>query len=190
MSQQNRDQLASQIESILFVHGDPLQLKKISKFLECSLEDMEDAIGILEAHYDSPCRGLALMRKDDTITLVTRSENASIVRKFTNKDINAQLSNALLEVMSIVAYRCPVTRQEIEYIRGVNCGSALRNLLIRGLIEKVHHSEDKRAFLYRPASLFFETIGITNITQLPQYEKLSRDSRLVSTEDEEAKIWK
>lgn len=190
MNQQNIEQLASQLESILFVHGDPLRLKKISKFLECSLEDVEEAIQVLCAQYDSPSRGLSVVRKDDTIALVTRSENASIVRKFTTKDINAPLSNALLEVMSIVAYRSPVTRQEIEYIRGVNCGSALRNLLIRGLIEKVNHSEDKRAFFYRPASLFFETIGITNITQLPQYEKLSRDPRLVSTEDEEAKIWK
>jgi segregation and condensation protein B len=188
MNQQKIEQLAGQLESILFVHGDPLSLKKISKFLECSLDDIEGAINILYTQYESPYRGLALVRKDDTIVLVTRSENASLVRKFTHKDINTPLSSALLEVVSIVAYRSPVTRQEIEYIRGVNCGSALRNLLIRGLIEKVHHSEDKRAFLYRPAPLFFETLGITNITQLPQYEKLSRDPRLVSTEDEEAKV--
>jgi segregation and condensation protein B len=188
MNQKNTEQLASQLESILFVYGEPLSLKRISQFLECSFDDVEEAVGILCSQYNLSCRGLALVRKDDTLLLVTRSENASIVRKFTNRDINTPLSNALLEVMSIVAYRSPVTRQEIEYIRGVNCGSALRNLLIRGLIEKVHHSDDKRAFLYRPASLFFETIGITNITQLPQYEKLSRDPRLVSTEDEEAKI--
>jgi len=169
---------ASVVESVLFVHGDPCTRKQLCNFLSCKEDILEEVLQVVRASYQREESGLSLIEKDDTLTLVTRSENAPFIQKMIYKDIYAPLSPALQEVLALVAYRSPITRQTIDHIRGVNSSFALRNLLIRGLIERVNEEEDDRAYRYRPTSLFLESVGLTSLDQLPQYEEVSKNVRL------------
>lgn len=179
-------QLSSLLESIFFVCGEPVTRKKLEKLTQCSKEDLDSALVELESRYESKKSGLSLVEKDDTLILVTKSRNAPIIEKLVRKDIDTPLSSNLMEVLSVVAYRAPVSKQEIDYIRGVNSLSALRNLMIRGLIERIDHPENNKTFLYRPTSLFLESIGLTSLKKLPDYDELQKDSRLLDNKTENA----
>lgn len=172
--------LKSVIESLLFISGEPIRISKLSKIIEVSKEDMENAIMMLVAEYASSGRGIAIIRKEDEIQMATNPDNAEFVDKIVKSDLQETLSNASLEVLSIIAYRGPITRTEIEAIRGVNCTYTLRNLLMRGLIERTENQKDLRGYVYNISFEFLKKLGIENIKKLPDYETLSRDERINS----------
>ncbi|QQS61452.1 MAG: SMC-Scp complex subunit ScpB [Candidatus Moraniibacteriota bacterium] len=186
MDEQNCNRLVSALESILFISGDPISKKKLMKLIDVTQEDLEEILENLEMRCSRAESGLSLIEKDDTLVLVTKAKNAPLVEKLMKKDVETPLSSSLLEVLSIVAYRAPVSRQEIEYIRGANCTFALRNLLVRGLIQKVDHPQNNRVFFYGPTSLFLESVGLTSLKQLPDYEELQKDPRLIRDGDGDA----
>jgi segregation and condensation protein B len=90
------------------------------------------------------------------------------------------LSKAALEVLSIVAYKGPISRAEIESIRGVNCSFTLRSLMMRGLLERIDNPKDGRGYLYKISFEFMKKLGIESIDKLPDYKELSQDSRIES----------
>ncbi|MBU6415298.1 SMC-Scp complex subunit ScpB, partial [Patescibacteria group bacterium] len=164
--------LVSSIESILFVSGEPVSSEKLKKICNASEEDVENALEKLRADYEN--RGIALIQKENKWQLATAPANAHIIEQMVKSEFTEELSRAGLETLTIVAYRGPLTRAAVEYIRGVNSVFTLRNLLMRGLIERVENPKDARSYLYSVSFDFMKTLGITRLQDLPRYEELQK----------------
>lgn len=160
------------IESLLFVSGEPVALKNIARLLDISADEVEKSVEDLSKEYKEN-RGLKILNKDGEVQLVTSPENSEFVAKFMKRDMEQDLSRAALETLSIIAYRGPISRPAIEEIRGVNSSFSLRNLLLRGLIERVDNQKDKRSFLYKISFDFLKLLGVQKNEDLPDYENLN-----------------
>lgn len=170
----------SAIESILFMSGEPLSVARLVTVLEISEEEVLRGLEGLMKKYEAPAGGLSLVRKDDQVQLVTKSENAPFIENFTKSAMQESLSKPALEVLSVIAYRGPIARSEIEAIRGVNCNVTLRNLMMRELIERKENEDDARGYLYSISFQFLKELGLQSAADLPDYESLMHDDRLVS----------
>jgi len=163
-------QLESKIEGLLFYKGEDVQIKKLAELLKVRVEEIEEALNNLEISLSN--RGLVIVRKDDSVVLGISSELSPIIESIRKEEITKELSKASLDTLAIILYRNGVTRSEIDYIRGVNSSFIIRNLLVRGLIEKIVDPKDSRRFLYSPTFETLSFMGITSINQLPNYEEV------------------
>ena len=171
--------LISVLESLLFVSGEPLSFARLSKILKISDDEVAQSIQKLAEKYERDAEsGIQLIIKDKKAMLTTKPENVSFVEELTKSALQENLSKAASEVLSIIAYRSPITRAEIEAIRGVNCSFTLRNLLLRDLIERRGNTQDARGYVYLPTFKFLQSLGMKNIAELPDYKTLSQDERL------------
>ena len=176
--QMEQDKIKSIVESVLFVSGEPVKIARLVKITGASKPEVENAIMMLQTEYAG--RGLALVRKEDEVQLATNPENAEYVDDLVKSEIQENLSKAALEVLSIVAYRGPISRIDVEAIRGVNCTFTLRTLLMRGLLERVENPKDNRSFLYKISFDFLKKLGVDDVGKLPDFETLSKDERIDS----------
>jgi segregation and condensation protein B len=163
-------ELEAKIEGLLFYKGEDVQIKKLAELLNVSIEEIEESLKKLEQSLSG--RGLVLVRKDDSVVLGITSELSSLIESIRKEEIGKELSKASLETLSIVLYKNGVARSEIDYIRGVNSSFILRNLLVRGLIEKIVDPKDSRRFLYRPTFDTLSFMGVTSVNQLPNYDEV------------------
>jgi len=170
----DQEKLKSIVESALFVSGEPVRISKIAEISGAPVPEVENAIMILQGEYGRK-RGLVIIKKDSSVQMATSPENSDIVTQLVKSEIQEGLSRAALEVISIVAYRGPITRSNIEAIRGVNSSFTLRTLLIRGLLERVDNAGDSRAYLYKISFEFLRKLGLSSAEKLPDWETLSRD---------------
>jgi segregation and condensation protein B len=168
--------LKSQIESLLFISGSPFAAEKIAKILEAKKEDVEKALADLQDDSKRENRGAQIAALDGKYQMVTNPENSKLVEGFLKEEVIGELTRPQLETLTIVAYRGPISKIELEQIRGVNCGLILRNLLIRGLIEQKANKEGADGYLITHE--FLRYLGITDTKDLPDYEKLNRDKNL------------
>ena len=169
----------SALESVLFVSEGPVSVSRLSEILSIGEEEVGKAIDMLHEEYAKNDRGLLLIGKDGNILLSTKAQNAPFVERYLSIEREGPLSRAALETLSIIAYRGPLGRADIEAIRGVNSTVTLRNLLLRGLIERKGNPDDARGYLYEPSLAFLESIGLSQLSELPDYDILSRDERLL-----------
>lgn len=174
-----QDKLKSIIESVLFISGEPVKISRLEKITGSSKPEIENAIMMMQNDY-SAGRGLVLIKKEEDVQLATNPENASFIDDLVKSEIQENLSKAALEVLSIVAYRGPISRLDVEAIRGVNCTFTLRSLLMRGLLERVENPKDNRGYLYKVSFEFLKKLGLDNINKLPDFEALSKDERIDS----------
>ena len=159
------EQLASHLVAVLFASGDPLSLEVVARALDASLEETEGALRLLR---DQPPLGLRVQRQGDELELVTDPASARFVEALLGVDRPVKLSRAALETLSIVAYRQPATRGEVEAIRGVNSDSAVTTLLNRGLIAEVGRRETVgRPALYGTTPEFLQHLGLNSLDNLP-----------------------
>ena len=172
--------LQSAIESILFIAGEPLSVQRLVKITGQPKVHVENALMTLRTFYAAPEKGIMLITKDDEVQLATKAENAHLVRTFVTAETEGSLSQASLEVLSIIAYRGPIARHAIEAIRGVNCSFTLRALLLRGLIERTNNPSDSLSILYRVSFNFLKTLGVDQVEKLSEYDTLSKDDRVDS----------
>lgn len=171
--------LKSQLESILFVSSKPLNVKQISKFLHIPDEEVHSAL--LESQEDRKNTGVILLEANGFWQMATHSENSETVKNFLNADLREKLTDATIEVLSIIAYRQPISKAEIEAIRGVNSQYSVRHLLMRGLIEKIPNPNDARGSLYQVTTEFLQQLGIQSTNDLPEFEKLVAHIKLPET---------
>ena len=162
-------EIAKALSAILFYQAEPMTLNRLSSTLKCSLTDISEAISTLSASLEST--GLCVIQNCDEVTLGTRKEMSELIESITKEELSKDLSKAALETLAVVLYKGPVTRSEIDYVRGVNSTFILRNLLIRGLVEKIDNRDDQRSFKYKPTFLLLENMGISNIVELPEYSE-------------------
>lgn len=164
--------LDQKIEALLFFKAEPLSIKEIAKILgerESAIKDALDVFGIkLED------RGLQLVWKEDKVLFGTHKEMGPLLEKLIKEELNKELTRAAQETLSIILYKKGATRSEIDWIRGVNSSFILRNLLVRGLIERKPHPKDNRKYLYQSTFELLQHLGISKIEELPEYQEVNQ----------------
>ena len=179
--------LSSQIESLLFVSSEPVSLSELKKCCDAKKSDIEEALDCLREKYKNQKQsGIAFVESGDKYQLASHPDNAKLVKDFLKSDVTGELTEPALETLTIIAYRGPITKPELEQIRGVNCSLILRNLLIRSLIERAKDYK-KDMPRYRVTHEFIKFLGLSQVSELPDYQKLSShetlDQVLRSTEN-------
>lgn len=169
-------QMMGIIESILFVSGDPLSLNDICKVLEIDLRYARKLMERMIDCFHFERRGLQVIKVNDTFQLATRPEYAEYINKYIGPSQKQELSQASLETLAIIAYRQPVTRMDIEALRGVRCEHALSTLLNRELIKEVGRLDAPgRPILYGTTDLFLRSFGLSSLEDLPDLKEESND---------------
>ena len=162
-------ELSHVIEAILFVAGEPVDKTELCRALETDEASMEQAIDTLDSDYSFHRRGLCLKRFGNHLQLSTRAEFAPYVERLLQPIQKQSLSQSAMETLAVVAYRQPVTRLEIEAVRGVKCDYSVQSLVNKGLIEPVGRKETLgRPMLYGTTDKFLAHFGLTALTDLPQ----------------------
>ncbi len=158
--------LKNLVESLIFVSDGPVPVESLAKALEQDEAAIETALTALDEEYKS--RGIRLQRTRDRVQLVSAPETAPYVQKFLGLDAAARLSIAGLETLAIIAYRQPITRPQVEAIRGVNCDGVIHNLLARGLIEEIGRLDTVgHPIQYGTTFEFLQYFGLNNVSDLP-----------------------
>jgi len=166
-------ELKSLIESLLFVADRPSAVEDLATALEVDQEVIESALQALNAEYQD--RGIRLQRKGELVQLISAPEAGPMIERFLGIEISGRLSAAALETLSIVAYRQPVTRSQIEAIRGVGSDGILRSLMRRGLLEAVGRAETVgRPILFGTTFEFLQQFGLQDLYELPNWEELGK----------------
>lgn len=160
--------LEKNLEALLFVSGEGMTITKLAEVLEKKDSEIESSIVLLKDHLEKE-HFISLLRDGDRISLVTGKEASKIVEVFAKEEFSGELTKAGLETLAVVAYKGPIKRSEIDYIRGVNSSFMLRNLLIRGLVERIRDPKDQRSYVYRISADFLKFLGLTSISDLPDY---------------------
>ncbi len=180
-------ELANHIQAILFYQAEPLAVSRLAKLLKRSEGEVRDAAKILEESLATT--GLRLLQNGDNLTLGTAPEASALIEAITKEELAKELSKASLETLAIVLYKAPIARAEIDYIRGVNSTFILRNLLIRGLVEKVENPADQRSFLYKPTFQLLEFMGVAKIEDLPNHaDTMATLSAFVNAKEEKEEV--
>lgn len=159
--------LRAAIEALLFVHGEPLELARLARTLEVGEAEILSALDALAADYEAAGRGLALTRSGKAVQLVTKSALAPQVEDFVKNEFAETLTPASLETLAIVLYAGPISRAEIEYVRGVNSTFMLRSLLLRGLIVREPDPKRATAYLYETSFDLLRQLGVSSAAALP-----------------------
>jgi segregation and condensation protein B len=166
-------ELRSIIESLLFVADRPVAVENLATALEVDPEAIESALQALDTEYQK--RGIRLQRKGELVQLVSAPEAGPMIERLLGIEISGRLSAAALETLSIVAYRQPVARSQIEAIRGVRSDGILRSLVRRGLLEAVGRAETVgRPILFGTTFEFLQQFGLQGLYELPNWEELGR----------------
>lgn len=172
-------QLESTLEAVLFAAGDAVSLDRLCAALETPREDILAAARALEALYALENRGLMLRRIEDRLQLCSRPMYAEAARRVTESRRAATLSPAALEVLTIVAYRQPVTRAFIDQLRGVDSGGTLAGLAEKQLIEEAGRLEvPGRPILYRTTGRFLQAFALESLDDLPALPALTENEQL------------
>jgi segregation and condensation protein B len=171
--QENNLELKSLVESLLFVADRPVPVRDLAEAIAVDATEIESALQLLDVEYQQ--RGIRLQRKEDKVQLVSAPEAGSHIERFLGLEISGRLSVAALETLSIIAYRQPITRAQIEAIRGVHSDSVLRSLVRRGLVEQIGRASTVgRPNLFGTTFEFLEQFGLQRLSELPDWEKLGR----------------
>ncbi len=160
--------LAKQLEALLFYKGEPVTSTALSALLGVTVEEVQAAGVVLKKTLEG--RGLTLVTEGEYLSLATASSLSDLIQQVRKEELEGPLGKAGLETLAIIIYRGPVSKSDIEYIRGVNCSSIIRSLMMRGLIERVENPSDKRSFLYRPTPELPASLGLSSTTEVPDYE--------------------
>jgi len=168
------EKLPGAIEAVLLVSNRPLTVRELADHCKSDVEAVSSALRELAAAYDQrPDSGITLQRIGNQVQLVSAGDHAASVQHFLKQETTGELTRAQLESLTIVAYRGPITRAELEQIRGVNCAIIIRNLQMRGLIES---AVDRQLSIarYTVSMDFLKHLGIATVEQLPDYERLQK----------------
>jgi segregation and condensation protein B len=163
--------LVNQLEALLFAASGQVAPGQLAAALELPLRDIEEGLNVLEAGLSQ--RGIRLQRHAGRLQLTTAPEFAPAVERFAGLEASNRLSRAALEALAIIAYQQPVTRPEIDAIRGVNSDGVLKSLLSKGLIEEAGRAERPgRPILYNSTSDFLSHFGLASLAELPPVAEL------------------
>ncbi len=160
------------LEGILFVVGDEgITLKNLCEVMNISLEEAKELLLKLKESYESTDRGIRISYLGDAFKLTTKEEHKEYYQKLIENPETNTLSPSSLEVLAIIAYNQPITRIEIDTMRGVNSNHIIRKLVAKGLIKEAGKSKmPGRPNLYRTTSEFLDCFGLSSLSELPELE--------------------
>jgi segregation and condensation protein B len=171
MEDKNNEKLAA-LEALFFYYGEPLDAKKIAKLLDIKEEESANLVGELSMKLDADEKsGLMIMKNGVFSQMATKPDIAWLGKKLIQEEFKEELTPAAMETLSIIAYLGPVPRSTIDYVRGVNSSFILRNLLVRGLVDRNFQSGRKNVFEYKISFDCLKHLGLEKIEDLPEYEK-------------------
>lgn len=175
--------LDSKIEAILFFLGEPQTIKRLSLLTNSNVSDVTEALLSVERRLETS--GLCLVRKENEVMLGTKPELSDVIERITKEELTRSLGRAGLETLSIILYKSPVTKKEIDFIRGVNSGFIIRNLLIRGLIERTESKTKVRGYSYSPTLELISFMGLKNIGDLPEHDEVLKELEQFGKKEDE-----
>jgi len=158
----------SQIEALLFALGRPLSRTELQKMLGVSQDAIESGLKTLAQRK----AGVSLVDDGIEVELRIDAQNSALIEKIRKEEYNRDIGKAGLEALSAVLYRGPLTRSEIDFIRGVNSSQTLRTLTLRGLVRKIPNPKDERSFLYEPTTELLAQLGVSRMQDLPDYAQV------------------
>ena len=164
--------ISSIIEAFLFSEGGPIRKARLAQLAGVPIEDLEKHLDELQGRLSG---GLTLVRTETEAALVIGKDASDAVRDARKKELGEEIGDAGLEVLAIVLYRGPSTRAQIDYVRGVNTATTVRNLLARGLLERAGNPLDGREYIYRPTTELLALMGVSEVKDLPEYGIISRE---------------
>lgn len=166
MNDHTPEKTAAYIEALLFALGRPVSKQEIAKKLDISEEEIREALLICTSRATG---GITLIDDGTTLELRTGAGAAELVEQIQKEEYARDIGKAGLEALAAILYRGPLTRAEVDFIRGVNSTQTLRTLTMRGLVRKVPNPKDERSFLYEPTTELYAELGIHSKTELPDY---------------------
>ena len=173
------------MEAILFTMGDAVEISRLAEVLEMSKEDTRKAAGLLEERYEQKGSGLKLNWYDDAVQLSTRPEQYENLIRIAITPKKLALTETLLETLSIIAYRQPVTKLEIEDIRGVNSDFAVNRLLQYDLVQELGRKDAPgRPILFGTTEQFLRCFGVRNLDELPALDTVQMEEFREEAEEE------
>ncbi len=175
----DKRELKSIIEALLFTFGDPIEAKEIAKLLDISPKKTEELLSEMKSEFDYSRRGIRIVRFNNLYQLGTRVEHHDWIQAIVFARNRRTLSNAALETLSIIAYKQPVTKSEIDYIRGVKSDRSLETLIARKLvIDKGRLDKPGRPIIYGTTDEFLRYFGLQTLTELPDIEDFNVDDEI------------
>ncbi len=165
------------IEAVLFASSGPVALKRLAQHFDCSIKEVRDMVEVMMVEKNVEDSTLHLVLHDDRAELVVNPALAPLLPEQKKPPLSTQLTQPQLETLSIVAYKGPVSKAEIEHVRGINCSVILRSLLMRGLIEEVKRSHDVLPG-YQLTHEALAYMGIHSLKELPNYEAHAGEKRI------------
>jgi segregation and condensation protein B len=163
--------LISIIESLLFTSGEPLSLNTLVKVTGATEVEVKQALEELKKINEEERSGLTLFEHNESYQLVSKATNQLYVQKLVSGIFEEKLTPTALECLTIVAYRGPLGRSQIDLIRGVNSGYILHQLVLRGLVERKNDPNRGNAFLYSITADYLKHLGLARIEELPHYDE-------------------
>lgn len=174
--------LSAQIEALLFTSGKPLSFTKLAALLKEKSKTVKEAAELLSTELSTGERGVRLVITEIEAQLVSAPEVAALTRKLVSEEFEGKLSRAALETLAIIAYRQPISRPEIDAIRGVNSSVMLRTLLIRGLVDRRRRVADARLNEYFMSADLMKLLGISRAGELELFTELNQKIKLTEQE--------
>ncbi|MBO4992069.1 MAG: SMC-Scp complex subunit ScpB [Firmicutes bacterium] len=177
--------IKSALESLMFVWGQPLNVREAAEMFNVPWREIYDNMKELQEEYEEQGRGIRIREIDKSFQFCTAPENGEYIERFCTPTREKKLSQSALEVLAIIAYKQPVTRSEIESIRGIKCDRVVEGLMKKELIEEKGRSTGiGRPILYGTTKLFLEKFGFESLKDLLEIEEI--DALMGTDEDEEA----
>lgn len=166
-------EVSSAIEAILFYKNEPTSITFLAKTLKKSESEIDEALNQLENSLNG--RGVSLMRIGNEVRLATSNIFSELISNLVKEELSSELGRAGLETLSIILYLGPISRSRIDNIRGVNSSFIIRNLLVRGLIDRSIDEKDSRSYIYRPSFDLLAHLGVTRVEELPSFDKVREE---------------
>ncbi|MBI4449630.1 SMC-Scp complex subunit ScpB [Candidatus Uhrbacteria bacterium] len=171
MSKDTSIDLHRALEALLFLAGKPLSIRKIAEFLGTDQRTTRSAVDAFRTTWNARGGGTVVALTGDEVQLVTHADLHAVAEQYVKDETRSELTRPQLEALTVIAYRGPITKAELEQIRGVHCGLILRNLLIRGLVEERRDAE-KHEDVFTISMDFLRHLGLVDVRELPEYEHL------------------
>ncbi len=169
--------IKSKIESLLFISAKPMSVKELANLLKVNPKEIITAGDGLILDYKNSGKGTQIIKDGTKYQMVSSPENAKIIQEFIKDETTGELSRPSLEALTIIAYRGPISKIDLDRIRGVNCALILRNLLIRGLIEAKFDKRKNEPY-YNITFDFIRFLGLSELKELPDYARLHQDDTI------------
>lgn len=171
MISMNKNKVVASIESVLFYWADPMDVESLAKLFELKEKDVEELLNYMEEKYSQDSSGIELKKINKSYQLVTKKDYSPYIEKLTTKHTSKSLSSPLMEILSIIAYKQPLTRIEVDNIRGINSSSGIASLLERNLIKELGRLDQiGKPIIYGTTEEFLRVFGLKSIKDLP-YDK-------------------